>query len=77
MPSLTEKKATSRTPQVVTLVVDDSGSMQESLPDGKSKAQVASDSLVNLDGTRPDVRREQLRASHVDGGLSPRALPRR
>jgi uncharacterized protein YegL len=48
MPLLTSKKATSRTPQVVTLVVDDSDSMQGLADGGKSKAQVATESIQDM-----------------------------
>jgi tetratricopeptide (TPR) repeat protein len=48
MPLLTNKKATARTPQVVTLVVDDSDSMQDPGEDGKSKAQVATESIQDM-----------------------------
>lgn len=48
MPLLTNKKATSKTPQIVTLIVDDSNSMQGLLHTGKTKAQVATDSLQDM-----------------------------
>lgn len=48
MPLLTGKKATARTPQIVTLIVDDSNSMQGLAQEGKSKAQVATESIRHL-----------------------------
>src|SRR5437879_2909655 len=48
MPLLTNKKATSRTPQIVTLIVDDSDSMRGFADGGKSKAQVATESIQDM-----------------------------
>jgi len=47
-PILTSKKATANTPQVVTLIVDDSNSMQETVDGKKSKADVASASIEDM-----------------------------
>jgi uncharacterized protein YegL len=46
--ALTNKKATANTPQVVTLLVDDSNSMQELADGGKSKADIASASIEDM-----------------------------
>ena len=48
MPLLTNKKATATTPHLVTIIVDDSNSMQGLLQSGKSKSQVATDSINEL-----------------------------
>jgi tetratricopeptide (TPR) repeat protein len=48
MPLLTNKKATARTPQIVTLIVDDSDSMRGFADGGKSKAQVATESIQDM-----------------------------
>src|SRR4051794_17994278 len=45
---LTANKATSRTPQIITLIVDDSNSMQEPALTGKSKAQIATESIQDV-----------------------------
>jgi uncharacterized protein YegL len=48
MPVLTSKKATSTTPQVVTLLVDDSNSMRELADGSQSKAQIATSSIADM-----------------------------
>src|SRR5262245_19514198 len=46
--TLTDPKATTRTPQIVTLVIDDSNSMREPAGSGKNKAQVATESIQDI-----------------------------
>ena len=48
MPLLTNKKATSRTRQIVTIILDDSDSMRDLAEGDKSKATVATESIKNM-----------------------------